>query len=67
MSLSSAIAGGRILNSKTARSQILGAVVWGISMALHEESVIDQQFGGFMNHNLSEYHVAVNATSPKST
>lgn len=57
----SAIAGGRILNPKTARSQILGAVVWGIGMALQEESVIDQKFGRFMNHNLAEYHVPVNA------
>ncbi|MUG91231.1 molybdopterin-dependent oxidoreductase [Scytonema sp. UIC 10036] len=57
----SAIAGGRILNPKTARSQILGAVVWGIGMALEEESVIDQKFGRFMNHNLAEYHVPVNA------
>ncbi|RYE02600.1 MAG: xanthine dehydrogenase family protein molybdopterin-binding subunit, partial [Sphingobacteriaceae bacterium] len=56
----SAIAGGKILNPKTARSQILGAVVWGISMALEEESVIDNNFGRFMNHNLAEYHVAVN-------
>ncbi|GAA6619497.1 xanthine dehydrogenase family protein molybdopterin-binding subunit [Scytonema sp. NUACC26] len=57
----SAIAGGRILNPKTARSQILGAVVWGIGMALQEQSVIDQDFGRFMNHNLAEYHVPVNA------
>lgn len=57
----SAIAGGRILNPKTARSQILGGVVWGIGMALEEESVIDQRFGRFMNHNLAEYHVPVNA------
>ena len=57
----SAIAGGRILNPKTARSQILGAVVWGIGMALEEESVVDQTFGRFMNHNLAEYHVPVNA------
>ena len=57
----SAIAGGRILNPKTARSQILGAVVWGIGMALQEESVVDQNFGRFMNHNLAEYHVPVNA------
>ncbi|GAB3768098.1 xanthine dehydrogenase family protein molybdopterin-binding subunit [Spirosoma horti] len=57
----SAIAGGRILNPKTARSQILGGMVWGISKALEEESVMDHQFGRFMNHNLSEYHVAVNA------
>ncbi|RYE27673.1 MAG: xanthine dehydrogenase family protein molybdopterin-binding subunit, partial [Sphingobacteriaceae bacterium] len=56
----SAIAGGKVLNPKTARSQILGAVVWGISMALEEESVIDNNFGRFMNHNLAEYHVAVN-------
>jgi xanthine dehydrogenase YagR molybdenum-binding subunit len=57
----SAIAGGRIINPKTARSQILGAIVWGISQALHEESVADHKFGRFMNHNLAEYHVPVNA------
>ncbi len=56
----SAIAAGKILNPKTARSQILGAVVWGISMALEEDSVVDNNFGRFINHNLSEYHVAVN-------
>lgn len=57
----SAIAGGRILNLKTAESQILGGIVWGIGMALEEESVIDQAFGRFMNHNFAEYHVPVNA------
>ncbi|WP_224250172.1 xanthine dehydrogenase family protein molybdopterin-binding subunit [Hyalangium gracile] len=57
----SAIAGGRILNPKTARSQILGAVVWGIGMALEEETALDQKLGRFMNHNLAEYHVPVNA------
>ena len=57
----SAIAGGRILNPKTAKSQILGGVVWGIGMALEEESVMDSQFGRFMNHNLAEYHVPVHA------
>ncbi len=57
----SAVAAGRILNPKTARSQILGGVVWGIGMALEEESVIDQAFGRFVNHNLAEYHVPVNA------
>jgi xanthine dehydrogenase YagR molybdenum-binding subunit len=36
-------------------------VVWGISQALHEESYTDHRFGRFMNHNLSEYHVPVNA------
>ncbi len=57
----SAIAGGRILNPKTARSQIMGAVVWGISMALDEESVLDHTLGRFMNHNYAEYHIPVNA------
>ncbi|MCU1287067.1 MAG: aerobic-type carbon monoxide dehydrogenase, large subunit CoxL/CutL-like protein [Acidobacteriales bacterium] len=57
----SAIAGGRILNPKTARSQIMGGIVWGIGMALEEESVVDHKFGRFMNHNLAEYHVPVNA------
>ena len=57
----SAVAGGRILNPKTARSQVLGGVVWGIGMALEEESVLDHAFGRFMNHNLAEYHVPVNA------
>ncbi|MGI8785680.1 MAG: xanthine dehydrogenase family protein molybdopterin-binding subunit [Acidobacteriota bacterium] len=57
----SAIAGGRILNPKTARSQIVGGIVWGIGMALQEESVIDQKFGRFINHNFAEYHVPVNA------
>lgn len=56
-----AVAAGRILNPKTARSQILGGMVWGISKALEEESVLDHTFGRFMNHSLAEYHVAVNA------
>ena len=56
-----AIAGGRVLNPKTARSQILGGVVWGIGMALEEDSVMDHNYGRFMNHNYAEYHVPVNA------
>jgi xanthine dehydrogenase YagR molybdenum-binding subunit len=56
-----AVAAGRILNPKTARSQVLGGVVWGISMALEEESIMDKQYGRFINHDLAEYHVAVNA------
>ena len=56
-----AVAAGRILNPKTARSQVLGGIVWGIGMALEEESVIDQKFGRFVNHSLGEYHVPVNA------
>ncbi|WP_311136698.1 xanthine dehydrogenase family protein molybdopterin-binding subunit [Hymenobacter cellulosilyticus] len=56
-----AVAAGRILNPKTARSQVLGSVVWGISMALMEESVMDHGFGRYMNHNYSEYHIPVHA------
>jgi xanthine dehydrogenase YagR molybdenum-binding subunit len=57
----SAIAAGRILNTKTAGSQILGGVVWGIGMALHEETQIDHKFGRIMNANIAEYHVPVHA------
>jgi xanthine dehydrogenase YagR molybdenum-binding subunit len=57
----SAVAGGRILNSKTAHSQIMGSVVWGIGMALHEETLVDHRFGRTMNANIAEYHVPVNA------
>lgn len=57
----SAIAAGRIISGKTAASQISGAVVWGISQALHEETHTDHKYGRFMNHNFAEYHVAANA------
>ena len=57
----SAVAGGRILNTKTAHSQIMGSVVWGIGMALHEETLVDHNFGRIMNANIAEYHVPVNA------
>jgi xanthine dehydrogenase YagR molybdenum-binding subunit len=56
-----AVAAGRILNTKTAASQILGAVVWGIGMALHEETLIDHRLGRVINANIAEYHVPVNA------
>jgi xanthine dehydrogenase YagR molybdenum-binding subunit len=57
----SAVAAGRILNTKTASSQIIGGVVWGIGMALHEETLVDHYFGRIMNANIAEYHVPVNA------
>jgi xanthine dehydrogenase YagR molybdenum-binding subunit len=57
----SAIAAGRILNPKTARSQIIGGVVWGVGMALHEEAMTDHNLGRVMNRSLAEYHVPVNA------
>jgi xanthine dehydrogenase YagR molybdenum-binding subunit len=56
-----AVAAGRILNTKTAHSQIMGSVVWGIGMALHEETLVDHNFGRVMNANIAEYHVPVNA------
>jgi xanthine dehydrogenase YagR molybdenum-binding subunit len=57
----SAVAAGRVLNTKTASSQIIGGVVWGIGMALHEETLIDHTFGRIMNANIAEYHMPVNA------
>ena len=56
-----AVAAGRILNAMTAHSQIMGSVVWGIGMALHEETLFDHRFGRIMNANIAEYHVPVNA------
>jgi xanthine dehydrogenase YagR molybdenum-binding subunit len=61
----SAIDGGKILNPITARSQIIGGVVWGIGMALMEEGVIDHRYGKYVNSNLGEYHLAVNADVPQ--
>ena len=52
---------GRIMNAKTARSQLLGGMSMGLSMALHEESVLDPHFGDYANHDFAEYHIATNA------
>src|SRR5437588_10333784 len=49
----SAVAAGRILNTKTASSQIMGGVVWGIGMALHEEPLLDHRFGRVMTPNIA--------------
>ncbi len=54
-------AAGRIINPKTARSQLLGGMTWGLSMALHEASVLDPRFGDYVNHDFAEYHIATNA------
>jgi len=56
-----AVAAGKILNPKTARSQILGGIVMALGAALEEETFLDHKLGRFMNHNLAEYHVPVNA------
>jgi xanthine dehydrogenase YagR molybdenum-binding subunit len=52
---------GRVLNEKTARSQIIGGVVWGIGMAMTEETHIDPRTGRYVNADLAEYYVPVNA------
>ncbi len=59
-----AFATGRIMNFKTARSQMIGGIVMGIGMALLEETVTDSRFGRIVNRNLGEYHVPVNADIP---
>jgi xanthine dehydrogenase YagR molybdenum-binding subunit len=58
---SSVFAAGRIVNPRTARSQFLGGFSMGVSMALHEESVLDERLGHYVNHDLAEYHIATNA------
>ena len=52
---------GRVMNAKTARSQFLGGMTMGLSMALHEESVMDAEFGDYLNSDLAGYHVAAHA------
>jgi xanthine dehydrogenase YagR molybdenum-binding subunit len=56
-----AYAAGRILNSRTARSQMIGGITYGIAMALHEHTAIDPRSGRYLNADLSEYLVPVNA------
>ena len=52
---------GRLMNTKLARSQLIGGLVWGVSMALMEETQLDPRYGRIVNANLAEYHVPVNA------
>lgn len=60
----SAIDIGRVLNARTARSQVIGGVVGGIGMALMEESLLDPKNGRFTTADLGAYHVPVNADIP---
>jgi xanthine dehydrogenase YagR molybdenum-binding subunit len=55
---------GRVLNAKTARSQLLGGMTFGISMALMEAAEVDTRTGGFINHDLAGYLVPVHADIP---
>lgn len=57
-------AAGRILNPKTARSQFIGGMVWGVGMALHEDMMIDPKRARIVNNNLAEYHVPANLDIP---
>jgi xanthine dehydrogenase YagR molybdenum-binding subunit len=58
-------AAGRIVNPMTARSQFIGGMTMGMGMALLEESAMDRRFGDYLNHDLAQYHVAVNADVPE--
>ncbi len=52
---------GRIVNPRTARSQFIGGMVWGLSMALHEQSVMDHRLGHVVTHDLADYHIPSHA------
>jgi xanthine dehydrogenase YagR molybdenum-binding subunit len=54
-------AAGHIINPTTARSQLVGGMTMGLSMALHEKSVMDRRFGDYVNHDLATYHIAAHA------
>lgn len=56
---------GRILNAKTARSQAIGGMIWGLGYALHEAAVLDPRTGAYVNRDLAEYHIPVNADVPQ--
>jgi xanthine dehydrogenase YagR molybdenum-binding subunit len=59
-----AFAGGKVLNALTARSQLLGAMVWGIGFALTEQTVRDPRTGRVVTRDLADYHLPVNADVP---
>ena len=52
---------GKVLNAKTAKSQFIGGIVWGISLVLHEDTYLDLRSGRIANANLADYRVPVNA------
>ena len=61
----SVVDGGRMINAKTARNQILGAVVMGIGMGLFEETIYDPRTGHPINNNFADYLVALNSDVPE--
>jgi xanthine dehydrogenase YagR molybdenum-binding subunit len=60
----SAFAAGTVINEKTAYSQLMGGSIWGLSSALHEATEIDRTSARFVNHNLADYLLPVNADVP---
>lgn len=59
------VGAGKILNPKTARSQIIGGNIWGVGMALTEESIVDPRWGNFATRSFADYHVPVNMDAGK--
>lgn len=64
-SLIAVVDAGKIVNHKTAASQMKGGAVGGIGMAMTEEAIIDDRFGRYVNGNFADYHVPVNADIPQ--
>ena len=60
-----AYSGGRILNAKTAHSQMIGGITFGISMALMEQTIMDHNTNRYVNNSFGEYYVPVNADIPQ--
>lgn len=56
-----AFAAGRIVNPRTARSQLMGGIIWGLSSALHEATELDERSARYVNTNLADYLIPVNA------
>jgi xanthine dehydrogenase YagR molybdenum-binding subunit len=59
-----AFAAGHIMNPRTARSQLMGGLIWGMSSALHEATELDERTARYVNDNLADYLVPVNADAP---
>jgi len=56
---------GKVMNHKTAHSQVVGAITWGIGIALMEAGIVDHRWGRYINNNLADYHVPVHADFPQ--
>lgn len=56
---------GKVINQKTAHSQVIGGITWGIGISLMEEGKVDHRWGRYVNNNLADYHVPVNADFPQ--